>query len=166
PAAFRLVSALCRTMALRLVVTTGDLSGLGGPVEWAMLGALARWPAPVVFAPGNHDSELTQRRMRRLGAEVLSAPGLGTVGAGPGGRGRSRSAGARPAGDLAGGDRRAPVQRRRGRRPSGEGRRAGTGGGKGGAVDMGVERGDRGGDPLRGGRRDLGGGLAAQPEPQ
>ena len=41
PPAFRLVSALCRTMALRLVVTTGDLSGLGGPVEWAMLGALA-----------------------------------------------------------------------------------------------------------------------------
>jgi predicted MPP superfamily phosphohydrolase len=79
PAAFRLVSALCKTMALRLVVTTGDLSGLGGPVEWALLGALARWDAPVVFAPGNHDSELTQRRMRRLGAEVLSAPRLVTV---------------------------------------------------------------------------------------
>jgi len=79
PAAFRLVSALCRTMPVRLVVTTGDLSGLGGPVEWALLGALARWDAPVVFAPGNHDSELTQRRMRRLGAEVLSAPRLVTV---------------------------------------------------------------------------------------
>jgi predicted MPP superfamily phosphohydrolase len=79
PAAFRLVSALCRTMALRLVVTTGDLSGLGGPVEWAILTALARWDAPMVFAPGNHDSELTQRRMRRLGAEVLSAPRLVTV---------------------------------------------------------------------------------------
>jgi predicted MPP superfamily phosphohydrolase len=79
PAAFRLVSALCRTMPVRLVVTTGDLSGLGGPVEWAVLGALARWDAPVVFSPGNHDSELTQRRMRRLGAEVLSAPKLVTV---------------------------------------------------------------------------------------
>ena len=79
PAAFRLVSALCRTMPVRLVVTTGDLSGLGGPVEWAVLGAMARWDAPVVFAPGNHDSELTQRRMRRLGAEVLSAPTLVTV---------------------------------------------------------------------------------------
>jgi len=79
PPAFRLVSALCRTMALRLVVTTGDLSGLGGPVEWAMLGALARWDTPVVFAPGNHDSELTQRRMHGLGAEVLSAPRLVTV---------------------------------------------------------------------------------------
>jgi predicted MPP superfamily phosphohydrolase len=79
PAAFRLVSALCRTMPVRLVVTTGDLSGLGGPVEWALLGALAGWDAPVVFAPGNHDSELTQRRVRRLGAEVLSAPRLVTV---------------------------------------------------------------------------------------
>jgi predicted MPP superfamily phosphohydrolase len=79
PAAFRLVSALCRTMPVRLVVATGDLSGLGGPLEWAVLGALARWDAPVVFAPGNHDSELTQRRMRRLGAEVLSAPALVTV---------------------------------------------------------------------------------------
>jgi predicted MPP superfamily phosphohydrolase len=79
PAAFRLVSALCRTMALRLVVTTGDLSGLGGPVEWALLFALARWDAPVVFAPGNHDSELTQRCMRRRGAEVLSGPRLVTV---------------------------------------------------------------------------------------
>ncbi|HEY2666354.1 MAG TPA: metallophosphoesterase, partial [Actinomycetota bacterium] len=79
PAAFRLVSALCRTMPVRLVVTTGDLSGIGGPVEWALLGVLARWDAPVVFAPGNHDSELTQRRMRRLGAEVLSAPRLVTV---------------------------------------------------------------------------------------
>lgn len=66
-------------MPVRLVVTTGDLSGIGGPVEWALLGVLARWDAPVVFAPGNHDSELTQRRMRRLGAEVLSAPRLVTV---------------------------------------------------------------------------------------
>jgi Icc-related predicted phosphoesterase len=79
PAAFRLVSALCRTMTLRLIVTTGDLSGLGGPVEWALLSALARWDAPVVFAPGNHDSELTQRCKRRLGAEVLSEPKLVTV---------------------------------------------------------------------------------------
>ena len=66
-------------MTLRLVVTTGDLSGLGGPVEWAVLTALARWDAPVVFAPGNHDSDLTQRCLRRLGAEVLSAPRLVTV---------------------------------------------------------------------------------------
>ncbi|HEY4938281.1 MAG TPA: hypothetical protein VIJ69_04590, partial [Actinomycetota bacterium] len=35
--------------------------------------------APVVFAPGNHDSDLTQRCMRRLGAEVLSEPRLVTV---------------------------------------------------------------------------------------
>jgi Icc-related predicted phosphoesterase len=74
PAAFRLVAALCQTMTLRLVVTTGDLSGLGGPVEWALLSTLARWHAPVVFAPGNHDSDLTRRCMRRLGAEVLSEP--------------------------------------------------------------------------------------------
>ncbi|MCW3042300.1 MAG: metallophosphoesterase [Actinobacteria bacterium] len=79
PAAFRLVSALCRTMTVRLIVTTGDLSGLGGPVEWTLLSALTRWPAPVVFAPGNHDSDLTQRCMRRLGAEVLSEPRLVTV---------------------------------------------------------------------------------------
>jgi predicted phosphodiesterase len=66
-------------MTVRLIVTTGDLSGLGGPVEWTLLSALARWPAPVVFAPGNHDSDLTQRRMRRLGAKVLSEPRLVTV---------------------------------------------------------------------------------------
>jgi Icc-related predicted phosphoesterase len=79
PAAFRLVSALCRTMPLALVATTGDLSGLGCPLEWALLSSLARWDAPVVFAPGNHDSELTLRSMRRLGAEVLSEPRLVTV---------------------------------------------------------------------------------------
>jgi Icc-related predicted phosphoesterase len=79
PAAFRLVSALCRTVEPALVVCTGDLSGLGGPVEWALLTALARWPVPVVFAPGNHDSELTQRRLQHLGAEVLSEQRLVTV---------------------------------------------------------------------------------------
>lgn len=79
PAAFRLVPALCRTLQPALVVTTGDLSGLGGPAESALLTALARWPVPVVFAPGNHDSALTERRMCTLGAEVLSEPRMVTV---------------------------------------------------------------------------------------
>jgi predicted phosphodiesterase len=89
PAAFRLVSALCRTVDPALIVATGDLSGLGGPVEWALLTVLARWPVPLVFAPGNHDSALTQRCLRRTrggstppdrrGAEVLSEPRLVTV---------------------------------------------------------------------------------------
>jgi Icc-related predicted phosphoesterase len=84
--AFRLVSGLGRALAPGLVVVTGDLSGIGGPVEVALLRTLGRALAPgrlrcpVVFAPGNHDSALTEREMRRLGAEVLSEPRLVTAG--------------------------------------------------------------------------------------
>ena len=80
PAAFRLVSRLGRALAPTLVVNTGDLSGIGGPFEVALLRALGRAGCPTVFAPGNHDSELTEREMRRLGAEVLSEPRLVAVG--------------------------------------------------------------------------------------
>jgi Icc-related predicted phosphoesterase len=79
PAAFRLVSELGRALDPDLVVNTGDLSGIGGPFEIALLRALGRVGQPLVFVPGNHDSELTEREMRRLGAEVLSEPRLATV---------------------------------------------------------------------------------------
>lgn len=79
-AAFRLISLLCERLRPELVINTGDLSGIGGPFEVALLRGLARLACPVVFAPGNHDSDLTVREMRRLGASVLSEPRLVTVG--------------------------------------------------------------------------------------
>ena len=79
PAAVRLTRALCAHLAPDLVVNTGDLSGLGGPVEAVALRALAGLDCPMVFAPGNHDSDLTVRAMARMGAEVLVEPRLVTV---------------------------------------------------------------------------------------
>jgi len=80
PAAFRMASALGEALGPVLVVNTGDLSGIGGPFEIALLRSLGRAGRPTVFAPGNHDSQLTEREMRRLGAEVLSDPRLVAVG--------------------------------------------------------------------------------------
>jgi predicted phosphodiesterase len=80
PAAFRLVRDLCRTLEPAAVVNTGDLSGIGGPFEAALLGTLARVRCPVVFAPGNHDSGTTLAAMRRAGAHVLADPQTVTAG--------------------------------------------------------------------------------------
>ncbi|MGH9268560.1 MAG: metallophosphoesterase family protein, partial [Acidimicrobiales bacterium] len=77
---FRFARALARELEPRLVVNTGDLSGVGGPVEVALLRAFGRIGAAQVLAPGNHDSALTAREMRRAGARVLDVPRVETVG--------------------------------------------------------------------------------------
>lgn len=77
---FRLACALATALRPALVVNTGDLSGLGGLLERGLVGILGRMRPPQVLAPGNHDSALTIRLIRRMGAEVLDDPRLVTVG--------------------------------------------------------------------------------------
>jgi predicted phosphodiesterase len=73
---FRLAAALARVLAPDLVLSTGDLSGTGGFPEAVLLRALWRIREPQVLAPGNHDSAVTNRVLRRMGAAVLDRPQL------------------------------------------------------------------------------------------
>lgn len=75
-AAFRLEQLLSIRLSVNVVVNTGDVCGIGGPLERFILRRLFRPVAPTVFAPGNHDSKTTIDEMRRLGAIVLDLPGF------------------------------------------------------------------------------------------
>lgn len=75
-AAFRLEADL----PADLVVNTGDLCGIGGPIERFILRRLVRIRKPTVLAPGNHDSRTTMGEMARLGAVVLDRPRLAESG--------------------------------------------------------------------------------------
>lgn len=76
PSGFLFARALAEALGPDLVVDTGDLSGVGGLPERALLRALAPMPSPRVLAPGNHDSATTLAEMRRLGAVVIDRPRL------------------------------------------------------------------------------------------
>lgn len=73
---FRFSSALVDAVKPGLVVDTGDLSGAGGWPEALLLRTLRRIRWPQVLAPGNHDSAVTARVLRRMGAVVLDQPML------------------------------------------------------------------------------------------
>ncbi|MGH2813430.1 MAG: metallophosphoesterase family protein [Actinomycetota bacterium] len=73
---FRLFRELTAVLRPELVVNTGDLFGVGGPVERLLVRTALRINSPTVFAPGNHDSPVTRQEMRRLGAAVLDRPKL------------------------------------------------------------------------------------------
>jgi hypothetical protein len=79
-AVFRLEGLLSLRLSVNVVVNTGDLCGIGGPIERLILGRFFRPIAPTVFAPGNHDSKATINEMRRLGAVVLDLPTFAEVG--------------------------------------------------------------------------------------
>ena len=72
--AFRLARALAESVRPNLVVNTGDLSGVGGPIEAFLLRRWVPIPVPLVLAPGNHDGPTTMREVRRSGAVVLDRP--------------------------------------------------------------------------------------------
>jgi predicted MPP superfamily phosphohydrolase len=78
---FRFAVALADALAPDLVVDTGDLSGVGGLAEAALLRTVYRIRWPHVLSPGNHDSVVTNRVLRRSGAVVLDRPMLATVAA-------------------------------------------------------------------------------------
>jgi predicted MPP superfamily phosphohydrolase len=76
---YRFASALAGALAPDLVVNTGDLSGAGGLPEAVLLRTLWRIRGPQVLALGNHDSAVTTRVFRRMGAVVLDHPQLVAV---------------------------------------------------------------------------------------
>lgn len=79
-AAFRLEQQLSVRLSVNVVVNTGDVCGIGGPIERFILRRLFRRVAPTLFTPGNHDSSTTIDEMRRLGAVVLDLPAFAEVG--------------------------------------------------------------------------------------
>jgi hypothetical protein len=73
---FRFVTELAGSLRPDLLVNAGDVSGIGGPAEALILRAVWRIRVPQVFAPGNHDSEVTTHVMLGKGAVVLDPPQL------------------------------------------------------------------------------------------
>jgi Icc-related predicted phosphoesterase len=72
--AFRIEALLAQRLPADVVVSSGDVCGIGGPIERLVLRQLFRPAAPTIFTPGNHDSNTTIKEMRRLGAFVLDLP--------------------------------------------------------------------------------------------
>lgn len=71
--AFFLTARLARSVSASVVVNTGDLSGIGGPLERFLLSRwLKEWPLESVVALGNHDSAATAEAVRKAGGSVLS----------------------------------------------------------------------------------------------
>lgn len=75
----RLTRALVRSLQPEVVVNTGDICGIGSPVEALFVKRLCRF-GPQVFAPGNHDSHQTIKGLAAAGAAVLDEPRLFEVG--------------------------------------------------------------------------------------
>ena len=73
-AAFTAWRLLTRTLAPDLVVCTGDLCGIGGPLERFLLSKwLRKFERPHVLAAGNHDSKATVEAFIAAGGVVLEA---------------------------------------------------------------------------------------------
>jgi hypothetical protein len=72
--AFRLENLLARGLPAAVVVSGGDVCGLGGPIERFIIRRLFRPVVPTIFTPGNHDSKTAIAEMRRKGAIVLEHP--------------------------------------------------------------------------------------------
>jgi len=71
--AFSLTAELAGSITATVVVNTGDLCGIGGPLERFLLSRwLEKWPAGSILAPGNHDSSSTADAFRKAGGSVLS----------------------------------------------------------------------------------------------
>ena len=74
--AFRTAAELAKVLRPAFTICTGDLSGIGGPLEKLLLKRWWRVPGPVIFAPGNHDGAATISVLRKLGATVLGRPAM------------------------------------------------------------------------------------------
>jgi hypothetical protein len=72
--AFRLERLLSQHLPAQVVVSGGDVCGIGGPIERLIIRKLFHPLVPTVFTPGNHDSKTTIAEMRRKGALVLDRP--------------------------------------------------------------------------------------------
>jgi Icc-related predicted phosphoesterase len=73
-AAFTAWRILTKTLSPDLTVCTGDLCGIGGPLERLLMSRwLGKFERPNVLAPGNHDSRATFDAFNAAGGVVLSA---------------------------------------------------------------------------------------------
>lgn len=79
--AFWLLHALCKSVSPDVVVCTGDLSGIGGPIERFLLSQwLGRFSCPSVLAPGNHDSKATSYAFAKAGGVLLTPKRVAELG--------------------------------------------------------------------------------------
>ena len=69
------IPVLRQAAAGGLVIVAGDLSDRGTPLETAAVRSVVGIGGPVVFVPGNHDSDSSARALAQAGAIVLTRRG-------------------------------------------------------------------------------------------
>lgn len=66
PAAFEFITELVNNFKIQLIIDTGDLTDYGTPLEAEIINRIPRIKIPYIFLPGNHDSPLIIKRLKRV----------------------------------------------------------------------------------------------------
>ncbi|MGE5605656.1 MAG: metallophosphoesterase family protein, partial [Bacteroidota bacterium] len=66
PASFEFITELVNNFKIQLIIDTGDLTDYGTPLEAEIIDRIARIKIPYIFLPGNHDSPLIIKRLKKV----------------------------------------------------------------------------------------------------
>ncbi len=79
PAAFEFIAELVNNFKIQLIIDTGDLTDYGTPIEAEIINRIARIKIPYIFLPGNHDSPLIIKRLKKIPFVKVLEEGTMTV---------------------------------------------------------------------------------------
>lgn len=79
PAAFEFITELVNNFKIQLIIDTGDLTDYGTPLEAEIINRIARIKIPYIFLPGNHDSPLITKRLKKTPYVKVLEEGIITV---------------------------------------------------------------------------------------
>ena len=79
PAAFEFITELVNNFKIQLIIDTGDLTDYGTPLEAEIIDRIAKIKIPYIFLPGNHDSPLIIKRLKRVPFVKVLEKGVITV---------------------------------------------------------------------------------------
>lgn len=65
PAAFDFIAELVANFKIQLIIDTGDLTDYGTPLEAELIQRIAQLKTPYLFVPGNHDSPMILKRLKK-----------------------------------------------------------------------------------------------------
>lgn len=66
PAALEFITELVNNFKIELIIDTGDLTDYGTPLEAEIINQIAHIKIPYIFVPGNHDSSLIIKRLKKV----------------------------------------------------------------------------------------------------
>jgi Icc-related predicted phosphoesterase len=79
PAAFEFITELVNNFKIQFIIDTGDLTDYGTPLEAEIIKRIARIRIPYIFLPGNHDSPLIIKRLKKIPFVKVLEEGIITV---------------------------------------------------------------------------------------